>query len=212
VRITAAAVVVVGVAMVVGAVLLLSVLRETLTREVRAAARLRGQDVAVVLAANGSGPGALAVDDAEELLIQVLDEGGQVVAASPGAAGLAPVARLRPGESAEVVVPAGGPVEEDGVFLAAATGADTPQGRRTVVVVRSTETVTEATAAVSGLLAVGLPLLLVVVGATTRILVGRALAPWRRSGPRSTPSPATLCTGASPTRRPATRSAASPAR
>jgi signal transduction histidine kinase len=177
VRITAAAVVVVGVAMVVGAVLLVSVLRETLTREVRAAARLRGQDVAAVLAANGSGPGLLAVDDAEELLIQVLDEGGRVVAASPGAGGLAPVARLRPGESAEVVVPAGGPVEEGGVFLAVATGADTPQGRRTVVVVRSTETVTEATVAVSGLLAIGLPLLLVVVGATTWILVGRALAP-----------------------------------
>jgi signal transduction histidine kinase len=179
VRITAAAVVVVGVAMVVGAVLLVSVLRETLTREVRAAARLRGQDVAAVLAANGSGsgPGPLAVDDAEELLIQVLDEGGRVVAASPGAGGLAPVARLRPGESAEVVVPAGGPVEEDGVFLAVATGADTSRGRRTVVVVRSTETVAEATAAVSGLLAVGLPLLLMVVGATTWVLVGRALAP-----------------------------------
>jgi len=177
VRITAAAVVVVGVAMVVGAVLLVSVLRETLTREVRAAARLRGQDVAAVLAANGAGPGPLAVDDAEELLIQVLDEGGRVVAASPGAGGLAPVARLRPGESAEVEVPAGGPVEEDGVFLAVATGADTPQGRRTVVVVRSTETVTEATAAVGGLLAIGLPLLLVVVGTTTWILVGRALAP-----------------------------------
>jgi signal transduction histidine kinase len=177
VRITAAAIVVVGVAMVVGAVLLVSVLRETLTREVRAAARLRGQDVAAVLAANGAGPGPLAVDDAEELLIQVLDEGGRVVAASPGAGGLAPVARLRPGESAEVEVPAGGPVEEDGVFLAVATGADTPQGRRTVVVVRSTETVTEATAAVGGLLAIGLPLLLVVVGTTTWILVGRALAP-----------------------------------
>ena len=177
VRITAAAVVVVGVAMVVGAVLLVSVLRETLTREVRTAARLRGQDVAAVLAANGSGPGLLAVDDVEELLIQVLDEGGRVVAASPGAGGLAPVARLRPGESAEVMVPAGGPVEETGEFLAVATGADTPQGRRTVVVVRSTETVTEATAAVSGLLAIGLPLLLVVVGATTWILVGRALAP-----------------------------------
>jgi signal transduction histidine kinase len=177
VRITAAAVVVVGVAMVVGAVLLVSVLRETLTREVRAAARLRGQDVAAVLAANGAGPGPLAVDDAEELLIQVLDEGGRVVAASPGAGGLGPVARLRPGESAQVEVPAGGPVEEDGEFLAVATGADTPQGRRTVVVVRSTETVTEATAAVGGLLAIGLPLLLVVVGATTWILVGRALAP-----------------------------------
>ena len=177
VRTTVAAVVVVGVAMVVGALVLVAVLRTTLTREVRAAAGLRGQDVAAVLAAGGSGTGPLAVDDAEELLIQVLDEDGRVVAASPGAGGLAPVARLRPGESAAVAVPAGGPFEEDGESLAVATGADTPQGPRTVVVVRSTETVTEAAAAVSRLLTVGLPLLLAVVAATTWVLVGRALAP-----------------------------------
>jgi signal transduction histidine kinase len=207
VRITVAAVVVAGVAMAVGALVLVAVLRDTLTREVRAAARLRGQDVASVLASGASETGSLAVDDPEELLIQVLDASGRVVAASPGADGRPPLARLRPGESAELELPAapgqggsaeGGSAEggtpagggsgaaegpagvagaEEGEFLAVATGAETPQGRRTVVVVRSTETVTEATAAVSGLLAVGLPLLLAVVGVTTWVLVGRALAP-----------------------------------
>jgi signal transduction histidine kinase len=176
-RATVAAVVVVGVAMAVGAVVLVAVLRDTLTREVRTAARLRGQDVAAVLASGASGPGPLAVDDAEEALIQVLDEDGRVVAASANAAGLAPVARLRPGQSTEVELAAGAPVEEDGEYLAVATGAGTPLGPRTVVVVRSTEAVTEATAAVGALLAVGLPLLLAVVAATTWILVGRALAP-----------------------------------
>ena len=87
------------------------------------------------------------------------------------------MARLRPGDSAEVEVPPGARVERDGAFLAVATGADTALGRRTVVVVRSTEIVSEATAAVSGLLAVGLPLLLAVVAVTTWIVVGRALAP-----------------------------------
>jgi signal transduction histidine kinase len=177
VRTTLVAVVVTGLALAAGGVALVAVLRGTLTREVEAAARLRGQDVAAVLA---SGPAAgvpLAVDDAEELLIQVLDERGRVVAASPNAQGMAPVARLGPGESAEVEVPAGGPVEQDGEYLAVATGADIPAGRRTVVVVRSTETVTEATAAVGGLLAVGLPLVLAVVALTTWVVVGRALAP-----------------------------------
>jgi signal transduction histidine kinase len=175
VRTTAAAVLVVGLAMVVGALVLVAVLRDTLTREVRAAARLRGQDVAAVLAAQG-GAGPLAVDDAEELLIQVLDPDGRVVAASANAAGLPPVARLRPGESAEVDAPPGAQVE-DADLLAVATGADTPQGPRTVVVVRSTEAVAEATAVVSALLAVGLPLLLVVVAATAWVVVGRTLAP-----------------------------------
>jgi signal transduction histidine kinase len=177
VRATVAAVVVVGLAMALGAVVLVAVLRDTLTREVRAAARLRGQDVAAVLASGAPGRGPLAVDDDEELLIQVLDEGGRVVGASANAAGLPPVARLRPGESTPVRLREAAPVEEDGSFLAVATGAATPQGPRTVVVVRSTEAVTEAAAAVTGLLAVGLPLLLAVVAATTWILVGRALAP-----------------------------------
>ena len=177
VRTTAGAVLVAGLAMAVGALVLVAVLRDTLTREVEAAARVRGQEVASLLASGAAGRGALAVDDPEESLIQVLDERGQVVAASANAQGLAPLARLRPGQSAEVEVPAGGAMEEDGEFLAVATGADTPSGERTVVVARSTETVAEATAAVAGLLAVGLPLLLAVVAGTTWVVVGRALAP-----------------------------------
>jgi signal transduction histidine kinase len=181
VRTTVAAVAVVGVAMVVGAVVMVVVLRSTLTREVRAAARLRAEDVAAVLAAGAgsgaAGPGTLAVDDADEQLIQVLDGGGRVVAASTNAEGRPPVARLRPGSSAEVEVPAGGPMDESGEFLAVATGADTPRGQRTVLVARSTEAVDEAVAAVGGLLAVGLPLLLAVVAVTTWVVVGRALAP-----------------------------------
>jgi signal transduction histidine kinase len=176
VRTTLAAVVVAGLAMAAGAVVLVVVLGNTLTQEVRTAARLRGQDVAAVLASDASGRAPLAVDDAEEVLIQVLDEGGRVVDASPNVVGLPSLARLRPGESARIEAPSGAPVEE-GQFLAVATGADTPRGRRTVVVGRSTETVTEAIVAVSGLLAVGLPLLLAVVGATTWVVVGRALAP-----------------------------------
>jgi signal transduction histidine kinase len=181
VRTTVAAVAVVGVAMIVAAVVLVVVLRSTLTREVRAAARLRAEDVAAVLAAGAGpgagGPGSLAVDEADELLIQVLDGGGRVVAASPNAEGRPAVARLRPGSSAGVEIPAGGPMDEGGEFLAVATGADTPQGQRTVLVARSTEAVDEAVAAVSGLLAVGLPLLLAVVAVTTWMVVGRALAP-----------------------------------
>jgi signal transduction histidine kinase len=177
VRTTVAAVLVVGMAMAVGALVLVTVLRATLTREVRTAAELRGQDVAAVLASDPSGSGPLAVDEADELLIQVLDEQGRVVGASPNATGMAPVARLGPGESSLLEIPADAPIEGDGAFLAVATGADTPLGRRTVVVARSTEAVDETTTAVAGLLAVGLPLLLSVVAVTTWVVVGRALAP-----------------------------------
>jgi signal transduction histidine kinase len=177
VRTTVAAVLVAGLAMAVGGLVLVAVLRASLTRELRTAARLRGQDVADLLAADPAGRGPLAVDEADELLIQVLDERGRVVVASPNAEGMVPLARLRPGQAAEVELPEAAPVEADGRFLAVAVGADTALGRRTVLVARSTEAVTETTAAVGGLLAVGLPLLLAVVAATTWVVVGRALAP-----------------------------------
>ena len=179
VRTTVAAVLVAGLAMAVGGLVLVTVLRATLTREVRTAAELRGEDVAALLASgtSGSGAGSLAVDEADELLIQVLDEQGRVVGASPNAAGMAPVARLGPGESRLVEIPVEAPTEDGGPFLAVGTGTDTPQGRRTVVVARSVEAVGEATAAIASLLAVGLPLLLAVMAVTTWIVVGRALAP-----------------------------------
>jgi hypothetical protein len=110
---------------------------------VRTAAQLRGQDVAALLVSEAAPVGPLAVGEADELLIQVLDDDGRVVAASPNAGGLAPVARLRSGGSQLVRPPPGGPVEDGRELLAVATGADTPLGRQTVVVARSTEDVTE---------------------------------------------------------------------
>ncbi len=169
VRTTVAAVVVVGVAMAAGAVVLVVVLRVTLTREVGNAARARAADVAAVLE-SGTRPGELGIDNTEDLLIQVFDEGGRVVASSPNVAGLPPVTRLRSGESAKVDVP----VDND-PFLAVATAA--PKARLTVVVARALDGVGEATWIVTGLLAVGLPVLLLVVAATTWKVVGRALAP-----------------------------------
>ena len=69
VRTTLAAVVVAGLAMAACGLALVAVLRASLTRELEMAARLRGQDVAAVLAADPAGHDPLAVDDADELLI-----------------------------------------------------------------------------------------------------------------------------------------------
>jgi signal transduction histidine kinase len=171
VRTTLAALLVVGVAMVVGGVMLVAVLRNALTGEVRASARLRATEVAAALE-SGTRPDQLAVGEAEDLLIQVLDERGEVVRASRNVQGLPPVARLRPGASARVDVP----IDNDD-FLAVATAANTPTGRLTVVVARAVDVVGESTRIVSIMLAVGLPVLLLLVAATTWRVVGRALAP-----------------------------------
>jgi signal transduction histidine kinase len=171
VRTTTASVVIVGLALLIGSVALVSLLRTTLIRELRIAAQLRAHEVAAALEA-GTALVTLAVTDQEEQLIQIFDQTGTVVASSSNVQGLPPLARLRPGESVEVDAPV-----DEGAFLAVAAAADTPQGRLTVIVARALEDVADSTRAVTGLLLIGLPLLLLVVAVTTWKVVGRALAP-----------------------------------
>ncbi len=172
VRTTAAAVVVVGLSLVLGGLMMTSLLRRALERDVRTAAQLRARDVATVLK-EGSGPGSLAVEDPEDSLIQVLDATGNVVAASPNMTGRPSVARLRPGQSRLVPRTA----IEDAPFVVVAEGSRSPAGTFTVLVARSTDDVTESTRRVGRLLFAGSPLVLLVVGITTWRVVRRALAP-----------------------------------
>lgn len=174
VRTTATAVLVVGVALIAGAALLVAMLRGSLTDQVRTAASLRAQDVVSVLE-SGTPPPALAVNDDDDLAIQVIDRHGSVVAASPNLDGEPPIADLRPGQSAQVRnLPIG---DDDDAFLIVAVAARGPEERYIVLVGRTTETVRESTEVVIGALAAGLPLLLLIVAATTWHIVGRALAP-----------------------------------
>jgi signal transduction histidine kinase len=172
VRTTTAAVVVVGISLVIGGMMMTGLLRRALERDVRTAAELRARDVVAILESSG-GPGSLAVEDREDALIQVLDPAGQVVASSPNVTGLPPVADLDPGTWVEVSAT---PIE-DAPFMVVAERAQGDFGEFTVLVARSTDDLAESTGRVSRLLALGGPLLLLVVGLTTWRVVGRALAP-----------------------------------
>ena len=171
VRTTLAATVVVGLAMVVGALLLVAVLRENLTDGIKSAVDLRAVDVVTGIE-SGSGTGSLAIDESDDMLVQVVAADGTVVASSHNVDGLPPVVRLSPGESRVITVPI-----DDTDFLATAHGAETPDGQLVVVVARTIDTVADSTRTVTRLLAVGLPLMLLVVAAITWTVVGRALAP-----------------------------------
>ena len=81
VRTTLGATVVVGVALVVAGVLVVLLLRRDLTASVDATAALRVEDVVTALEA-GTDPRALVEGDDDEALVQIVDEGGRVVAAS----------------------------------------------------------------------------------------------------------------------------------
>src|SRR5689334_21272430 len=100
-RTTAAAAAVVGVALALGGLVLVSALRQTLTGQVTETARLRAAAIVELLDA-GSTPADLSLADEEDWLAQVVDADGFVVAATPRLAGRPPVARLRAGETGRV--------------------------------------------------------------------------------------------------------------
>ncbi len=165
------AVVVVGVALLVGSVAMVLLTRSSLTGNVREAAELRAEDVATALEAGGADPADLAVEDQEDAFIQVVDLDGIVVGASPNVEGLPAVADLDD-ETSTVIDDA--PVGEDRFVVVAIDAAD---GEATVLVGRALDGADEATRALLGYLAVGVPLLLALVGLVAWRLVGRALAP-----------------------------------
>ncbi|WP_431045909.1 sensor histidine kinase [Streptomyces sp. P1-3] len=161
---------VVAVALVAGALTLVTGLRGTLTDQVRSAARARAAEVAAQLEA-GREP-TLAVAEEDEEVVQILDADGRVVASSPNVRGSPALATLRPGQSAQIATPV-----DDDRFIAVAAAADTPEGARTVVAARALADVSDSTQTVIRLLLIGLPVLLLLVGFTTWKAVGRALAP-----------------------------------
>jgi signal transduction histidine kinase len=174
VRTTIAATALVGLALLAGGVALVSAMRDALTDEVRDVARARAADTVAALEA-GTDPSFVAAgldQDDDDAFIQILDADGDVVAASPLVGGDPAVARLDPGESAEVTV-----TREDDEFLAVAADADTNTDRYTVIAARTLDAVSESTSVVTDLLVIGLPILLAVAALTTWLVVGRALAP-----------------------------------
>lgn len=170
VRTTVGATAVVGLALVVGGVLLVFVLRRDLTSAVDSAAELRAEDVVVALEAGRDPAEVLAGDDEDETLVQVVED-GRVVAASDEASGLPPLA-VDETDPQDVTVP-----DEDDPYRVVAEDADVGERSVVVVVARSAETVSEGVAAVTGTLAVGLPVLLALVAITAWTVTGRALRP-----------------------------------
>ena len=172
VRTTAAAVLVVGVTLMIAAVALVVLLKRSLTEHVQSSAHIRAQAIARELDV-GTSPVVPAVGDEDEEFVQVVDADGKVVMASPNVSGEEAIARLSPGEAESVESVS----FETGPFMVVGASSDSPRGPLTVLVGRSLEGVTEAGGAVTAILAVAVPLLLVVVGAVTWRVVGKALAP-----------------------------------
>ncbi|MEY2477801.1 MAG: hypothetical protein QOG87_3116 [Actinomycetota bacterium] len=170
---------VVACTLLIGAVLLVVIMRRTLVRNVDDAARRRAQDVAA-LVSQGALPEILAATTDEAAIVQVVDANNRVLASTANLDGLPPILRLEPGArgpGARTVT--GMPVldERDDKFRVVTLVVNQPSGPVTVHAAESLERVTESVAVVRGSLLVGLPLMLGLVGITSWSMVGRALRP-----------------------------------
>ena len=173
---------------------------------------MRSRDIAATITGSEL-TRTLAAARGDDHFAQVVDSNGTVVASSANIQGDAPDQHARPrsrrlrGARRVTGLPAG-----DSAFRIVARRVDTTTGIYTVYVAGSLDSVTKSADSLADLLLVGLPFLLLLVGATTWVVTGRALPPGRGDPHRSgvdrragSPPP-----GARASRR-ATRSAGSPA-
>jgi signal transduction histidine kinase len=178
-RTTLVAAVVMAVALTVAAVSLLAILQRSLERAGDDLATSRARDVAG-LAESGRLPGGALPSLGDEVLIQVVDSSGAVIASTRNAAGAAAISSLvPPGPGAadftveQFAAEAGDP--ED--YRVWALPASSAHGPVTVYAATSVESVGETMATVRRVLVVGLPVLLVLLIVSIWLLVGRALRP-----------------------------------
>lgn len=175
-RLTAAAVLVIAVAITLSALLLAAQLRSALVAGVEEGARDRAESIAVAVAEGRDLP--VGVDDDE--VAQVVTPDGRVVATSVEGPGGVPLLRLPARVEADVRTQVGVDLEgeRDEAFRVVTLPARTPEGEVQLVQVAlplddAQESVDELRAA----LLVGVPGVVAVLAALTWLLVGRALRP-----------------------------------
>ena len=168
---------VVSVALILAAFGLVGLLRHRLIDAERVAARVRADDV-VALARTGTLPNPLSFPGEDSGATQVLDAKGKVIAATENIEDDSPLSTLRPdvGDH-ESVIMTGLPMEEDDRYLIVATTAVVGGKRVTVQAAASLESADDTLATLTRTLLWGVPALILLVAATTRLLVGLALRP-----------------------------------
>jgi signal transduction histidine kinase len=168
---------VVSVALILAAFGLVGLLRHRLIDAERVAARVRADDV-VALARTGTLPNQLSFPGEDSGATQVLDAKGKVIAATENIEDDSPLSTLRPdvGDH-ESVIMTGLPMEEDDQYLIVATTAVVGGKRVTVQAAASLESADDTLATLTRTLLWGVPALILLVAATTRLLVGLALRP-----------------------------------
>lgn len=177
-RITAAAVVVVGLALAAAAVSLVNLVHRSLVSSLDEAAEVLVDDIAARLLA-GSLPRVIPIYEGsnDDLIIQVVDTRRRVVAASENYLVRPPIVTQVP-EKRRLRMTARLPVDPEEEFRVSARQALSSEGAPVVVYVANEfAPVRRTERAVSRAVRIGAPALLLLVGLFVWLLVGRALRP-----------------------------------
>jgi signal transduction histidine kinase len=179
-RSSLAAVAVVGLAMLVAAPVMVFSLHQSLVRDTELSAGLRAEQLKNELVTNGP----TAVQDllrtarGERSVAQVVDARGRVVASSVDLQGLPEMTHVAPPPSGRRTTVEAAPDRRDGDhYLIVARGARVGGQPYVVLVGESLAGADRSTRSLAVILAAFLPLLLVVVGVATYLVVGRSLRP-----------------------------------
>jgi signal transduction histidine kinase len=174
-----AAAAVVACAVGVAAVVFVATARATLTGNVDAAATQRAAEVVAAIRTGDSTrlEQNLQPSAGEQTVVQIVNNAGVVVAASAAIAGEPPLTPMRPSAGQSQWEERALPIAAEDPFRILAVGVATDDGSRVVVVAQSLRPVNESTEVVTQVLAAGMPILVLIVGAATFVFVGRSLRP-----------------------------------
>jgi signal transduction histidine kinase len=180
-RSTAAAVLVVAVALLGGAAAFLTLLQRDLLSTARGGAHEQASQIVAQIRTGGLAAADQLLDSTTRAgqVIQVIDPSGQVVAASSRRTKLRPLTHMTAAPGQVMDVPAGRLplIDDDNDYLLVVAGASSSGIDYRVVVATSIDAQQQSVATALSLLLIGLPGLLLLVGAATWLLVGRTLRP-----------------------------------
>jgi signal transduction histidine kinase len=173
-RTTVAATLVLGLALLIGGIAMLSLLHRSLVRNLDDVADIRSDDIAA-LARRGALPARLSLED--DAVGQVVDDKGRVVAASANVSDEVPIASIHPTGGEPVTSTVDDIPGVAGEYRLLVLRATSPDGPVTIFVGTNLEPAHETLFLVRTSLLVAAPLLLGMVATMTWITVGRALHP-----------------------------------
>jgi signal transduction histidine kinase len=179
VRTTVAAVIIVGIAMSLASVAMVTVLMRSLRDQVTATALSKADTLAQELES-----GILIEDlvlgdpNDDEEFVQIVDAEAVVLGSSPNVSGWAPIELVRPGTTTTIQPRTPPDVEPlDDPFLLVASDVEGAGDIDSVIVGRNLETVEEGRSTLTIELVIIMPVLLLVVGLVTWLVTARALSP-----------------------------------